>query len=334
MGRRLLGVLLAILAAGAPPAASASGAAVEAFERMKGLAGHWVGREPDGSPALASYDVISGGSALRERLTMGSTATMVSIYHPVGDRLMLTHYCLNRTQARMRTATVTPGAARFDFGYLDATNVLRATDGLMRDLTVELEGPDAFVQRWHAANTTEPAVVVRFERARGRGDRRGMAHRYPPVAQDQPPAFRRLAALAGTWDGTIEGGTAPRPPRARYEVVAGGNAVMETLDFGGGTPMVTMYYPDGDQLMLTHYCGARNQPRMRTASIPPGAAFLVFPYKDATNVLAGTVSFMRHLRVDFEGPDRFVQTWNQDSDQQGGSFRFSFTRRPARGGAR
>ena len=31
--------------------------------------------------------------------------------------------------------------------------------------------------------------------------------------------------------------------------------------------MATLYHLDGDQLMLTHYCSAGNQPRMRAATV-------------------------------------------------------------------
>lgn len=51
--------------------------------------------------------------------------------------------------------------------------------------------------------------------------------------------------------------------RTTYKLVAGDSAIEETLSHGN---MVTMYHPDGNSLMLTHYCVAQNQPRMRAAN--------------------------------------------------------------------
>ena len=48
-----------------------------------------------------------------------------------------------------------------------------------------------------------------------------------------------------------------------YRVTAAGSAVMEVLFPGTDHEMVTVYHQDGDDLILTHYCAAGNQPRMK-----------------------------------------------------------------------
>jgi len=82
-------------------------------------------------------------------------------------------------------------------------------------------------------------------------------------APDNPSAgeqFEKLTTLVGTWKTTPE---SPMQGTVAYRLVGSGSTLVETL--GGGTPheMVTMYHLDGSQLVLTHYCSARNQPRMR-----------------------------------------------------------------------
>src|SRR5206468_10874715 len=48
-----------------------------------------------------------------------------------------------------------------------------------------------------------------------------------------------------------------------YKVTAAGSTLMETFFPGSHHEMVSMYHLDGDDLVLTHYCAAGNQPRMK-----------------------------------------------------------------------
>jgi hypothetical protein len=77
-------------------------------------------------------------------------------------------------------------------------------------------------------------------------------------------AFDRIKALAGEW--TVAGapeGHDEHGGSVTYKVTAGGNAVMEMVFGGSSHEMVTLYYVDGEDLMLTHYCVLHNRPTMR-----------------------------------------------------------------------
>ena len=50
--------------------------------------------------------------------------------------------------------------------------------------------------------------------------------------------------------------------RISYRLVSNGTTLMETMDSGHDTSMVTMYHVDGSRILATHYCAAGNQPRM------------------------------------------------------------------------
>lgn len=94
---------------------------------------------------------------------------------------------------------------------------------------------------------------------------------------DAKSAFERLRGLAGTWKGTIGAPEGP-PAEVTYRVTAGGSAVFETMFGGTDHEMVSVYHLDGDRLLMTHYCAAGNQPRMRLdlASSTPGQLRFVF----------------------------------------------------------
>jgi hypothetical protein len=104
---------------------------------------------------------------------------------------------------------------------------------------------------------------------------------------DANAAFARLKDLAGEWQGSD-----PKMGKLHvtYEVVSGGSAVLERFTaekMPPGSDMVTVYYKDGDGLLLTHYCMAQNQPRMRATRFDPSSGELEFDMLDATNLKPG-----------------------------------------------
>jgi hypothetical protein len=103
------------------------------------------------------------------------------------------------------------------------------------------------------------------------------------VAADKPgveakAAFARLKTLAGEWKVSETNGVhAEHDGKITYKVTAAGSTLMETFFPGTFHEMVSMYHLDGDELVLTHYCAAGNQPRMkldRQASTPDQYKFV------------------------------------------------------------
>jgi hypothetical protein len=126
--------------AAAPPSAG--------FERMKSLVGEWTGKSGDGKPVTISYALVSDGSALMEKLGMAHESDMVTLYHPDGDGLMMTHYCSAHNQPRMRAGKVSPESRRIAFDFLDATNLASPDAGHMHRLVVTFEDRNRIVQEW------------------------------------------------------------------------------------------------------------------------------------------------------------------------------------------
>src|SRR5262249_1476170 len=73
-------------------------------------------------------------------------------------------------------------------------------------------------------------------------------------------AFERLTSVVGEWQG-VHAGT---EFHVTYTLFAEGSALMEQFRPKGAAMMVTMFTVDGDHLLATHYCSAKNQPQMMT----------------------------------------------------------------------
>ena len=93
------------------------------FDQIKTLAGSWHGKNQQGQPVAAWFQVTSGGVTVLQMLNGAGFPQKPTLYHFDGDRLMATHYCSTGNQPRMvwRPGTGPYGVVRFTF--LDATNL-------------------------------------------------------------------------------------------------------------------------------------------------------------------------------------------------------------------
>jgi hypothetical protein len=102
-----------------------------------------------------------------------------------------------------------------------------------------------------------------------------------------PRMFERMRALAGEWEGTYEwsqGRSGGGQLRVSYFLTGAGSALVESLTQGGVTTMTTVYHLDGTQLRMTHYCAARNQPRLKAVRVDDAAGSAEFTLVDVTGV--------------------------------------------------
>lgn len=109
-------------------------------------------------------------------------------------------------------------------------------------------------------------------------------------------AFARLKRLEGLWDEAEYGRV------IEYRLTGEGSALIE--EFIGDPPMTTVYHLDGDDLRLTHYCNAGNQPRMKAAAYRDGR--LKFDFVDVTNLSSPTAYHTRTLDIVFQDEDHVV----------------------------
>jgi hypothetical protein len=138
-------------------------------------------------------------------------------------------------------------------------------------------------------------------------------------AQDDTAAavFERLRGLVGEWEGTYEW-TGAREGKgkmsASYSVTGAGSAIVETLTVDGIPSMTSVYHADGATLRMTHYCAARNQPRLKATRIDEGGNRVEFSLVDITNLPTPSAPHVQGFEIRFPAVDRLGLTFTFTSE--------------------
>jgi hypothetical protein len=139
--------------------------------------------------------------------------------------------------------------------------------------------------------------------------------RHALAAPGSADAFAQLKSLVGHWE---EQKPTDYKATMDIELTAGGTTLLEKfhmLEQGKPVEMITMYYLDGGQLKLTHYCMAGNQPTMR-ATYAPETKTLTFDFENATNLKSPNDGHMHHAVYTFLDSDHFKTAWTFQKDQK------------------
>ena len=119
-------------------------------------------------------------------------------------------------------------------------------------------------------------------------------------------SFDQLKSLTGSWEGKNNQG---KPITVTFRDTAGGSAVMSEIHGHGPENMISMFHLDGpNRLMLTHYCGAGNQPRM-TATASPDGKTLTFTFLDATNLATPDAGHMQRVVFTIIEANHHTEEW-------------------------
>jgi len=111
---------------------------------------------------------------------------------------------------------------------------------------------------------------------------------------DAQKALDRFKSLVGTWTGKSAQG---QPSDVTYRLMAGGTSVMAESVMGDEA-MTSLFYVDGDRLLMTHFCPSNNQPRMKATISPDGEdGFLRFSGRNQPGLAAGRAYAPRGVRV-------------------------------------
>jgi hypothetical protein len=122
---------------------------------------------------------------------------------------------------------------------------------------------------------------------------------------DAQRAFAAIKSLPGTWEGKSEG----HPLQVTFKVTSGGTAVMSEIMGHGPEDMITMFHLDGaNRLLMTHYCGAGNQPRMQ-ATVSPDGKTITFNFVDATNLATPDAGHMQSMVLTLIDDNHHTEEW-------------------------
>ena len=120
---------------------------------------------------------------------------------------------------------------------------------------------------------------------------------------DAHKSFEMLKGMEGNWVGKNNQG---QTLEISFRSTAGGSALMSEIHGHGPENMVTMFHMDGDRLIMTHYCGAGNQPRLKVVSAD--AKSVSFEFFDGTNI-GPDAGHMQHVTFTQPDADHHTEEW-------------------------
>ena len=124
-------------------------------------------------------------------------------------------------------------------------------------------------------------------------------------------AFAKLKSLVGSWKSKTsdehkeeskkehEGGN-PDDVSVTFKLTGAGSALVETQFPGMPHEMVSVYHLDGDELRMTHYCAAGNQPRVKLDRAKSTPDELIFVFDGGTNLDPEKDMHIHGVRIKFE----------------------------------
>ena len=136
---------------------------------------------------------------------------------------------------------------------------------------------------------------------------------------DAQKSFDQMKTLAGNWEGPVTvvppqpDMSSDKPIHVSLHTTSRGNALMHEMQEAGTEEdptrydhPVTMFYVDGDRLLLTHYCDAGNRPRMTAKSSADGKT-IEFDFLD----VAGSTQYghMQHAVFTVIDANHHTEDW-------------------------
>jgi len=151
------------------PAARTAESAKETFERLKKFEGKWIGRSTKGWEEAITFKTIAQGSVVHESsFDAHPNETMATMYSLDGDRLLLTHYCVSKTQPRLQATAFEDGGRKVTFTFLDGGNLPSRDKGHMDKVVMNFVDENHFTSQWtwYQQGKEQWLEVIKYERAK------------------------------------------------------------------------------------------------------------------------------------------------------------------------
>ena len=146
----------------------------------------------------------------------------------------------------------------------------------------------------------------------------------PPGTVESAAAFKQLASLVGEWEAIQEG----VPVKETYTLTANGSVVMSETKPADSEAMITMFTVDGDHLIATHYCIARNQPQMITRTVGDlEKDGLTFSFARVTGMKTPDDWHNTGLTMKLDDKDHMTQRWTYLYKGKTGTTIFHYARK-------
>jgi hypothetical protein len=111
---------------------------------------------------VIDYKPTSGGTAVVETIGAGSEHEMITVIHPDGDGLSLTHYCMLGNQPQMRAAKSDISGKSIAFQFVRATNMKSEKDAHMHSVTYTFVDKDTLKSEWTNYSDGKPGGKMAF----------------------------------------------------------------------------------------------------------------------------------------------------------------------------
>jgi len=157
---------------------------------------------------------------------------------------------------------------------------------------------------------------------------------------DAKAAFARIKTLAGTWKSKTsmeatadhakeKGADHKGEDSIVYKLTGAGSALVETQFPGQGHEMVSVYHLDGEDLRMTHYCAAGNQPRVKLDRANSKPNELIFLFDGGTNLDPQKDRHIHGVTITFHDDGKVTSAWDGYADgKKAETAIFVMTRQP------
>jgi hypothetical protein len=143
--------------------------AKQTFERLKKFEGKWTGRSTKGWQEVINFKTIAQGSVVHESsFDAHPNETMATMYYLDGRRLLLTHYCVSKTQPRLHATAFEDGGRKVTFTFLDATSLPSRDKGHMDKVIINFVDDTHFTSQWtwYQDGKEQWLEEIRYERVK------------------------------------------------------------------------------------------------------------------------------------------------------------------------